>query len=43
MNPYADEWWDRILPVSFSAVRGEIVTDYGLILAHGEPWALEVW
>lgn len=43
MDAYAMEVWDRILPVSLSAVRGEIVTDYGIILAHCEPWALETW
>ena len=43
MDAYQSEYWDRIMPVSFSLVRGLVVSDYGLSVAHGSPWALETW
>jgi len=43
MDAYAEEFWDRILPSPFAAVRGEAISDYGVVLAHGMPWALETW
>jgi hypothetical protein len=43
MDVYATEFWDRIIPVSFTTVRGTVVSDYGFILVHSAPWALETW
>jgi hypothetical protein len=43
MDVYDMETWDRILPVSFSAIRGTIVSDYGTVLSHSAPWALDPW
>lgn len=43
MDVFQTEFWDRILPSPFAAVRGEAIDDYGFILAHGQPWALECW